>query len=218
MVIVHGDAIESDWICSILEWWQLLIKIFPNEFAKKLKSMFCWWMEEWNDIKNSKWASRARKVLKVSIVKSNKSSKWKDTCQWWNEKLCCQFRISAHKFPIETGRYINTERQNRVCTLCERGIGDELHYFSTCKQYSFESVSTEIYWSHKKNKRFSLFNETNIAICALMFHDDIIIVNTAKYVKQLMITFWHVGNRLNMSKCFFVLYILLVTVDVGLIM
>ena len=34
-----------------------------------------------------------------------------------------KFRISAHKFPIETGRYINTEQQNRICTLCERGIG-----------------------------------------------------------------------------------------------
>ena len=41
--------------------------------------------------------------------------------------------ISAHKFPIETGRYINTERQNHICTLCERGIVDELHYFSKYK-------------------------------------------------------------------------------------
>ena len=37
-----------------------------------------------------------------------------------------KFRISTHRFPIETGRYMNTERQNRLCTLCERGIGDEL--------------------------------------------------------------------------------------------
>ena len=36
-----------------------------------------------------------------------------------------KFRISAHKFSIETGRYINTERQNRLCTLCKRGIEDE---------------------------------------------------------------------------------------------
>ena len=43
-----------------------------------------------------------------------------------------KFRISAHKLPIETGRYINTERQNRICTLCEREIGGELHYFSNC--------------------------------------------------------------------------------------
>ena len=43
-----------------------------------------------------------------------------------------KFRTSDHKFSIETGRCINTERQNRICTLCERGIGDELLYFSKC--------------------------------------------------------------------------------------
>ena len=41
----------------------------------------------------------------------------------------------------------------------------------------------------KKGERFSLFNETNIAMYALMFHDDTIIVDTDKYVKQLMIIF-----------------------------
>ena len=47
----------------------------------------------------------------------------------------------------------------------------------------------EKYVSHmkKKGERFSLFNETNIVMYALMFHDDTIIVNTAKYVKLLMI-------------------------------
>ena len=41
----------------------------------------------------------------------------------------------------------------------------------------------------KKGERFSLFNETNIAMYALMLHDDTITVDTAKYVKQLMIIF-----------------------------
>ena len=41
----------------------------------------------------------------------------------------------------------------------------------------------------KKSERFSLFNETNTSMYALMFHDDTIIVDTAKYVKQLMIIF-----------------------------
>ena len=46
------------------------------------------------------------------------------------------------------------------------------------------------YISHikKKGERFALFNEANIAMYALMFHDTII-VDTAKYVKQLMIIF-----------------------------
>ena len=41
----------------------------------------------------------------------------------------------------------------------------------------------------KKGERFSLFNESNITMYALMFHDVTIIVDTAKYVKQLMIIF-----------------------------
>ena len=41
----------------------------------------------------------------------------------------------------------------------------------------------------KKGERFSLFNGTNIAMHALMFHHDTIIADTAKYVKQVMIIF-----------------------------
>ena len=51
-------------------------------------------------------------------------------------------------------------------------------------------MSREIYQSHKKEgERFALFNEANITMYALMFHDDTIIADTAKYVKQLMIIF-----------------------------
>ena len=43
-----------------------------------------------------------------------------------------RLRISAHKFPIETGRYLNTPREERVCPLGCRKIGDELHYLTQC--------------------------------------------------------------------------------------
>ena len=87
---------------------------------------------------------------------------------------------------------------------------DELHYFSKCNN-ALLKVCREKYISHikKKGERFSLFNETNIAMYAIMFHDDdTIIVDTAKYVKQLMIRIylWLVGNRLNMSRSVFLAY------------
>ena len=62
-----------------------------------------------------------------------------------------KFRISAHKVLIETGRYVNTERQNRICTLCERGIGDELHYFSKCNNAPLK-VNREKYIGLMKRK------------------------------------------------------------------
>ena len=41
----------------------------------------------------------------------------------------------------------------------------------------------------KKGERFSLFNNANIAVYALMFHGDTIIVDFAKYGKQFIIIF-----------------------------
>ena len=42
-------------------------------------------------------------------------------------------RISAHKLEVETGRYIGIDRQYRICTLCNDGIGDEIHFMLVCK-------------------------------------------------------------------------------------
>ena len=96
-----------------------------------------------------------------------------------------KFRISAHKLPIKTYRYVSTERQNRICTVCQR---DELHYFSKCNN-ALLKVCREKYINHikKRGERSSLFKETNIAMCALMFHDDTIKADTANSVKQLVI-------------------------------
>ena len=48
-------------------------------------------------------------------------------------KLFCKFRTMNHKLPIETGRWHNISRQNRICTLCNYEIGDEFHYLINCK-------------------------------------------------------------------------------------
>ena len=48
-------------------------------------------------------------------------------------KLFCKFRTMNHKLPIETGRWHNISRQNRICTLCNYEIGDEFHYLFNCK-------------------------------------------------------------------------------------
>ena len=48
----------------------------------------------------------------------------------------CKFRTANHKLPIETGRWNNTERENRICTKCNSGdLGDEYHYIMECKHF-----------------------------------------------------------------------------------
>ena len=41
--------------------------------------------------------------------------------------------ISAHKFPVETGRYKNIPYNDRICKHCDLNeIGNEQHYLMSC--------------------------------------------------------------------------------------
>jgi hypothetical protein len=44
-----------------------------------------------------------------------------------------RMRISAHKFPIETGRYLKIPRGERLCPLGCGKVGDEVHYLLQCR-------------------------------------------------------------------------------------
>ena len=44
-------------------------------------------------------------------------------------KYICKFRCLSHKLPIEKGRFLNIERNERICLLCNKNeLGDEFHY------------------------------------------------------------------------------------------
>ena len=140
-------------------------KSFPNEFVKKMKSMF---VDDWRNEMILKTSSEQAEQGKLSfyckIKNEFRMGRYLPVIQNLEMRsYIAKFRISAHKFPIETGRYINTERQNRLCTLYERGIGDELHYFSKCNN-ALLKMCREKYISYikKKGETFSLFNETDM--------------------------------------------------------
>ena len=44
----------------------------------------------------------------------------------------CKLRVCNIKFPIETGRWRKIPRDERLCTVCGSGLGDEYHYLSEC--------------------------------------------------------------------------------------
>ena len=46
-------------------------------------------------------------------------------------QLIAKFRTSDHCLQIETGRYINIPRQQRLCTTCNI-LEDEYHFFLNC--------------------------------------------------------------------------------------
>ena len=44
-----------------------------------------------------------------------------------------KFRCSNIKFPIETGRWTNIPKNERLCNLCRENLGNEFHYLFICK-------------------------------------------------------------------------------------
>ena len=47
-----------------------------------------------------------------------------------------RFRLSAHSLAIETGRFINVERENILCLFCnKKSIESEFHFLLVCSKY-----------------------------------------------------------------------------------
>ena len=76
-----------------------------------------------------------------------------------------RFRLSCHKFPIQSQRYINIPREQRLCTICNIAeIGDEFHYLFTCKNAILLEKRTSLlpkyYWTHPNVFKFNQLMST----------------------------------------------------------
>ena len=49
---------------------------------------------------------------------------------------------------METGRYQDIPREDRICKLCKEGVEDEIHFIFNCKHERMRKVHTELY--HKQ--------------------------------------------------------------------
>ena len=59
------------------------------------------------------------------------SSKWR--------KLFTKFRCRNSKLPVVSGIFVNTPKEDRICTHCNCGdIGDEFHYIFKCEFFNEE--------------------------------------------------------------------------------
>jgi superfamily II helicase len=51
------------------------------------------------------------------------------------KRSICRLRISSHRLQIETGRYRNVPRDERICQQCsENEIEDEVHFLIKCSE------------------------------------------------------------------------------------
>ena len=85
----------------------------------------------YNDIENS---SRGQFYgsFKKDFGLENYLVRLNEKTRIWMTKL----RASNLRIPIETGRWYNIPKDERVCTLCGQSIGDEFHLlFVCCNEY-----------------------------------------------------------------------------------
>ena len=89
-----------------------------------------------------------------------------------------QVRSGNTKLPIETGKWFNIPRENRICKLCNsKDIGDEFHYLLKCTDAVIQSSRiqnlSKYYQSNPNVIKFeNLFNVTKkkelIKICKFL--------------------------------------------------
>ena len=58
-------------------------------------------------------------------------------------KAFMKIRISANKFPIETGRFENKNQTNRICPFCCEDTGNELYNLKGCKNKATTKTRSE---------------------------------------------------------------------------
>ena len=107
-------------------------------------------------------------------------------------KRITQLRISAHKLPIERGRYTNTPREQRVCEMCNtRAIGDEFHYLLVCTEISFVALRDAFLNDIQNiNTNFTNFDKKSLFYYIMSLNDSSIFSASVKFIYGIMETYY----------------------------
>ena len=108
------------------QWYESLTNL-GNLTSTSLKKLLD---EEWH-LNHKKYSERKLKFF-TSIKERPGFENYlnMENPKFW--QAITKFQISAHKFPIETGRYEHKVQCDRICLLCCEGIGNEIHYLTEC--------------------------------------------------------------------------------------
>ena len=101
------------------------------------------------------------------------------------KRSICRLRISSHRLQIETGRYRNVPRDERICQKCsENEIEDEVHFLIKCSE---NKVCREllVLQTQKFEKFTSLSNEHKI-FWMLRCEDQSILTSVGKFIYEHM--------------------------------
>ena len=148
----QNNVFYSKWICTVKnilekidlgQYWlnpdaliNMTLSSFKNICHKKLLEYYnkAWAIEKQNSPKCYLYNHFNNEcALKPYLLKLSD----------FHRKNLVKLRTCNHRLPIEQGRFVNVERKNRICKLCDvRDLGDEYHYILVCS--NFKSVRKDL--------------------------------------------------------------------------
>lgn len=159
--IAKVKTILNDLGCT--NYW--LSQSIPNldTFKSRIKTLLndqC--LQNWNSSVNV-----SPKLLNYRIFKTELKLEKYLTCLPKNLSLeLCKFRCLNSKIPIEKGRFLGIEREQRLCTFCDKHeLGDEFHYLFNCSFLSNERrkyLPFDMYQTPNIIKFKNLMNSTDV--------------------------------------------------------
>lgn len=100
-------------------------KWFISSFKQKLKDEY---VQTWRSL-----IDKSSSSLNYRIFKDNfEMSSFFDYLTNENCRILTAFRTRNHRLPVEIGRWSSIPINERICNLCNNGIGDEYHYILEC--------------------------------------------------------------------------------------
>ena len=134
---------NDEWIISIKNELNTLglMYIFEGNFVHE-NNVFFIIKSRFNDVYQQNMLSRIQNTTRGALYKHLVDN---FTIQYYLQKslnptyrkYLSKLRLSAHSLNIEKGRYNNTNRRDRICTLCNSSdIEDEFHFILKCPIYN----------------------------------------------------------------------------------
>ncbi len=115
----------------------------------------------WNDDVNKSSKSHFYKMIKSDPC----FEEYLDIMPFKQRLTLTKYRLSNHNLPIEKGRWVKIEREQRLCPTCIiPTIGDEVHYLYECPKFNDERQKhMKKYFYKRPNvlKTNELFNSQN---------------------------------------------------------
>ena len=85
-----------------------------------------------------------------------------------NRRLLSRFRCGCHGLHVDTGRWVDTKRKDRLCQVCHssRDVEDEQHFLFSCPAYSdVEQKHASLFQQALLSQTFSLtLNQMHVVV------------------------------------------------------